>query len=141
MSQRGAQRMGGTHNMTWQEILAFYYPGMEISRVEWKTPEIVPLPALPSNVGVAFNGPATTPEPAALPALQEGEYYAKVILDSSSSTLNLRAAPTTDSRIVAMLAAGQRVIVSSTEDENGWVSAHTAEYSGFVKAEYLEKEN
>jgi peptidoglycan hydrolase-like amidase len=34
LSQRGAQWMAGTYQKTFTEILAFYYPGMSLMRVD-----------------------------------------------------------------------------------------------------------
>jgi len=42
--------------------------------------------------------------------------------------------------VVELLGSGRRVIVSGDADENGWVSVHTAEVSGYVKLEYLRAE-
>lgn len=140
MSQRGAQRMAGSHGMSWRDILSFYYPGMELQRIEWNISEPEPLPQLSANVGNTFTAPSVQAEPAPLPELADGERYAAVKLDDTSSTLNMRVMPTTESRIIALLASGQRLIVSGEPDDNGWVSVHTAEFSGYVKNEYLEYE-
>lgn len=40
MSQRGAQWMAGEYGMGWEEIIAFYYPGMELERIGWSGPEL-----------------------------------------------------------------------------------------------------
>ena len=140
MSQRGAQRMAGVYDMKWRDILAFYYPGMELKRMEWDTPELEALDALPAYTGTVFAAPTVDPDPAPLPDLKDGEHYAAVVLNNVSSTLNMRAMPTTESRIVALLSEGQRLIVSGEADADGWVSVHTAEYSGYVKEEYLKNE-
>ncbi len=140
MSQRGAQNMASAHDMTWQEILAFYYPGMKLERIEWARPELEAIDALPEHVGTIFAAPSVLAEPAELPELLDGEHYAIVELNNVSSTLNMRSMPTMEARIVALLLDGQRLIVSSEADENGWVSVHTAEFSGYVKEEYLKDE-
>lgn len=138
MSQRGAQRMAGGHGMRWRDILGFYYPGLAIERIEWNTPELEAMDPLPEYVGMMFTAPTVLTETKELPALRDGEHYAVVALNNVSSTLNMRAMPTTDSRIVALLAEGQKLIVSSAADANGWVSVHTAELEGYVKEEYLK---
>ena len=40
MSQRGAQWMAGQYGMGWEEIIAFYYPGMELETIGWSGAEI-----------------------------------------------------------------------------------------------------
>lgn len=40
MSQRGAQWMAGEYGMGWEEIIAFYYPGMTLERIGWSGPEL-----------------------------------------------------------------------------------------------------
>lgn len=137
MSQRGAQRMAGVEEKTYTEILKFYYPGMTLERIAWDAPELQPLEALPDSVGRARPEPTPTPSPAPLPALEDGEYYATVVLGDASSNLNLRQAPTTQSQVVAQLASGREVIVCGEADGEGWVQVRTAEYEGYVKLEYL----
>ena len=39
MSQRGAQWMAGQYGKDFREILAFYYPGMELETIGWSAPE------------------------------------------------------------------------------------------------------
>lgn len=137
MSQRGAQRMAGVHGMDYIEILNFYYPGMTLERIDWQTPELTALEALPESVGRARPDPTPTPTPAPLPALESGEYYATVSLDDSGSNMNLRQQPTTQSPVVTQLASGRRVIVGGEPDAEGWVRVRTAEFSGYAKLEYL----
>ena len=140
MSQRGAQRMAGIEGMGWQEILAFYYPGMALKKIEWNTPALEEIEALPASVGAARPEPTPTPTPAPLPELVGGQYYATVRLGDASSTMNVRQAPTTQAQIVAQVENGRRLIVCSEADADGWVSVMTAEFSGYAKLEYLEKE-
>ena len=140
MSQRGAQMMGGQHGMNYLEILEFYYPGMDIERIEWNTPALEAIDDLPEGIGFARAEPTPKPTPAPLPPLEKGEYYAVVTLSDASSTLNMRAEPGTHSQVVELLNNGRRVIVSGEADEDGWVSVHTAEVEGYVKLEYLKAE-
>ena len=136
MSQRGAQWMAGHYAKGWQEILAFYYPGVSLQRIVWPAVELTELAELPDGVGRPLPAPTPTPTPAPLPALEAGESYAKV----TASLLNVRSRPTTESQAIAQLAQGRRVIVRGEVDADGWVAVRTAELEGFVKAEYLEKE-
>lgn len=140
MSQRGAQRMAGAHDKRYTDILFFYYPGMNLEKIAWNTPELVKLSDLPDSVGFARPDPTPTPTPAPLPALQAGEYYAKVALGDASSSLNVRSAAGTQNQVVATFSNGRRLIVCSEPDAEGWVSVKTAEVSGYVKLEYLVKE-
>ena len=140
MSQRGAQRMAGVEGKAWQEILAFYYPGMALKKLEWDTPALEEIEALPEGVGAARPDPTPAPTPAPLPELVGGQYYATVRLGDASSTMNVRQSPTTQSPAVAQVENGRRLIVCSEPDADGWVSVMTAEFSGYAKLEYLEKE-
>lgn len=138
MSQRGAQCMAGQHGMSWEEILAFYYPGMTLERIQWSAPALSPLD------GVTWGAarPAATPQPACapLPELEPGERYAKVTLAHGDSALNLRQRPSTGARVLAKLADGQRVILMGGDDAEGWARVRTAQAQGYVKAEFLTEE-
>ena len=140
MSQRGAQTMAGAHGMSYTDILNFYYPGMTLERIDWRTPELTALDALPDVLGRARPEPTPTPSPAPLPALEDGEYYARVALDDTGSSMNLRQNPSTQAPVVARLSHNQRVIVSGEPDGDGWVRVRTAEYEGYAKLEYLAEE-
>ena len=140
MSQRGAQTMAGAHGLTYTDILNFYYPGMTLERIEWRTPELAALDALPDVLGRARPEPTPAPTPAPLPALKDGEYYARILLDDTGSSMNLRQNPSTQAPVVARLSHNQRVIVSGEPDGDGWVRVHTAEYEGYAKLEYLTEE-
>lgn len=139
MSQRGAQTMAGKHNLSYTDILMFYYPGMELVRYEMPAQELTELDALPKGMGIArVVEIAPAPTPAPLPALEEGEAYGKVVLSSDSSALNVRSEPNTTSIILSTLADAQRVIIC--EDLDGWYRIRTAETAGYVSAEYLAAE-
>ena len=140
MSQRGAQTMAGSHGKTWREIIDFYYPGITLQKINWDQPELTAIEALPEGFGAARPEPTPTPTPAPLPALQEGEYYAAVALGDASSSLNMRKLPSTGSQVLTQLTNGQRVIVMSAADPEGWVQIKTAEYTGYCKLEYLKAE-
>ena len=139
MSQRGAQWMAGEYGMDYIEILNFYYPGMTLETIDWPEVELTPLEELPESIGSARPRPTPTPTPAPLPALEEGEYYATVELETRSSSLNVRQQPSTSARIVAALDYGRRVIVCEDAGD-GWVRIRTAELEGYVKLEYLKAE-
>ena len=59
MSQRGAEWMAGRYQKNWEEILAFYYPGMTLMRNDFAE---AALPAAPEALA-ATPGPAPTPTP------------------------------------------------------------------------------
>ena len=138
MSQRGAQWMAGEYEKTWLEILAFYYPGMSLERIDWQRPELTELASLPEDSALLRPEPTPKPTPAPLPALEDGEYYAVVTLDSG--TLNVRQNPSLGGMVLDKLEPGRRVIVCSEPDPDGWVRIRTAELDGYVKQEYLTKE-
>lgn len=134
MSQRGAQWMAGKYDKGYQEILSFYYPGMALARIAWNSP-VLPAPsALPASI--AAEQLLIPPTEAALPALKTGEFYASVTLDSGKSRLNVRVEPSTDAKIVVKLDDGYRIIVSS-ETADGWAQVRTANFAGYVKAEFI----
>jgi len=139
MSQRGAQTMAGKYDMTCTEILNFYYPGMSVEKIEWSTPVLTAISELPDSVGLARARPTPKPTPAPLPALQTGEYYARVKLETASSTLNVRQGPSTGHPVVGILSNNDRLIVIESA-QDGWFKIKTAELSGYVKGDYITKE-
>ncbi|MBE5807347.1 MAG: SpoIID/LytB domain-containing protein [Clostridiales bacterium] len=138
MSQRGAQRMAGVEELSVFDILSFYYPGMALERMAYQRPAPTALEALPAGADTGY--PVPTPSPAPLPEPQPGEYIATVNVTDGASMLNVRQMPTTSSAILDRFENGRQVIVTSAEDENGWVAIRTAELEGYVKREYLTTE-
>ena len=136
MSQRGAQTMAGSYGKSWREILAFYYPGMELETVLWDERAVPALAELPRSL--ASERLLIPPQEGDL-RLAQGEYYARVTLDSTKSRLNVRSAPGTDAEIIAKLDLGYRVAVCA-DAGNGWVKIRGAGFEGYVMAEYLWKE-
>ena len=129
MSQRGAQWMAGHSNMTWREILSFYYPGMALVRMDWPDMPLTALDALSVSVGASRPEPTYRP----LPEPKDGEHYATV----NATALNVRQQPTTDAAVLEQLEKGRRVVAATEFDSDGWVKVHTGEVDGFVKGEYL----
>lgn len=138
MSQRGAEWMAGEYQWSYSQILNFYYPGMGITQEDTLVSAQPSLDSLPASVGLARPRPTPKPTPAPLRALGEGEYYAKVKLETRSSTLNVRETPSTSARILGALDSGARVIVKSAAD--GWALIETSELSGYVSTDYLARE-
>ncbi len=130
MSQRGAQIMAGTYNMTFRDILTFYYPGLTIEEMTLEDETAQALSTLKASA--ALNSDALL-----LGEPGEGEYKATVFLSTSASTLNLRAAPSTEAEVLAILTGGAQVIVMG--EENGWAHVRTVSAEGYVSAQYLKK--
>lgn len=137
MSQRGAQVMAGDYGKSYIEILEFYYPGMELIKIAWdfdKLPEMARLPAALARERLLI--PPTESE---LGALAEGEYFARVSLESAKSRLNVRAEPSTEAMIIAKLDDGYRVVVCEDVGD-GWARIRGGSFSGYIKAEYITAE-
>lgn len=139
MSQRGAETMAGKYDKTYDEILKFYYPGMTLEQIDWTGANLTEISALPDSVGLARARPTPRPTPAPLPPLQGEEYYARVKLETASSTLNVRGGPATSYGVVGLLNHNDRLIVVEPA-EDGWFKIKTVELSGFVKGDYIVKE-
>ncbi len=133
MSQRGAQTMASKHHKDCEEILSFYYPGVSWFEINWKEHKLTSLDDLPAGLGYARAKPTPRPTQAPLRALKGDEYYAYV----TATTLNVRSGPSTSDAIKALLYINDRVIVTGSYPDN-WVSIETAEFDGFVKADYLK---
>jgi len=133
MSQRGAQWMAGEYAKTYEEILAFYYPGLTFAAIPFSDDTPDALNALPAGVALGSEGSAVPQKE--LPPIKEGEKYASVALSTAWSTLNLRAAPSTDAAILSILSHGWRVIVM--EEADGWAHVKTADAEGYVSSQYL----
>lgn len=139
MSQRGAETMAGEYDKTYEEILKFYYPGMTLEKIDWTGADLTEISALPESVGLARARPTPRPTPAPLPSLQGNEYYARVKLETASSTLNVRSGPATSYGVVGLLNHNDRLIVVESA-EDGWFRIKTVELSGYVKGDYIVRE-
>ena len=141
MSQRGAEQMARQYGMTYEQILAFYYPGMGL--VSYDTGS-APLPTL--NVELMAT-PAPTPSPTPRPTLMpvstnqmpEGAYLAVVSNIDEDSTLNLREQPNTSAEVIRRLYKNQPLIVLSVS-KDGWAHVKTDVMEGYVRSEYLQAE-
>jgi len=136
MSQRGAQWMAGQYAMTYDEILAFYYPGLTFTAFSFTDDTLPHLSALPE--GIVLGSTGTGIQQPELPPLREGEAYAVVTLATAWSTLNVRSAASTDAQILSTLNDGWRVIVAGAE--NGWTRIRTGSVEGYVSSQYLVME-
>ena len=137
MSQRGAQTMAGSHGMSFLEILNFYYPGMHLEAIVWDTPALPEMDALPE--GLVQERLLIPPREVDLGELSEGEYFARVTLETAKSRLNVRVSPSTGATIAAKLNDGYRVAVCEDAGD-GWVRIRGGNFTGYVKLEYLTAE-
>lgn len=139
MSQRGAQQMAGKYGMTYEQILTFYYPGMDI------TPYTAEKAALPTPDMELMATPAPTPSPTPRPTLMpvtkkklpRGAYIAVVSNISEESSLNLRKEPSLSSDILRRLYKNQELIVLK-DTKDGWSHVKTDVIEGYVRSEYLQ---
>ncbi len=141
MSQRGAQWMAAEHDKTYQEILAFYYPGMSL--VQYPEQERRYTDTEAALVQTAGPAPSPTPRPTLMPVsltANAGQWFAAVTEIADDSSLNLRAAPTLNSEILMRLYKGQRLLVVEKADEEGWVYVQTDTAEGYVMEKYLTAE-
>lgn len=141
LSQRGAEWMAGQYGMTYQEILAFYYPGMTLMRYA------APAAALPTLAApltqTAGPVPTPTPRPTLMPvaqALPTGAWYAEVTGIDDDSTLNLRAAPDASAEVLMRLYKGQKLIVLEECPQEDWVKVRTDAVEGYVMEKFLTQE-
>ena len=141
MSQRGAQWMAFKYGKAFHEILAFYYPGMELMRVRSGDPV---LPTAQPQLANSPAPPATpTPRPTLMPvtaaSLPEGAYLASVEGIEDNSSLNLREEPNTASPVLMRLYKHQQLIVLETCEDPAWVKVKTDVIEGYVMASFLTR--
>ena len=139
MSQRGAQWMAGKYGKLFHEILAFYYPGMTLMRVQAGDPV---LPTAQPELANSPAPPATpTPRPTLMPVtadqLPEGAYLASVEGIDDDSSLNLRAEPNTAAEILMRLYKHQQLIVLETCEDPAWAKVKTDVIEGYVMVSFL----
>ena len=139
MSQRGAQWMAGKYGKLFHEILAFYYPGMTLMRVQAGDPV---LPTAQPELANSPAPPATlTPRPTLMPVtadqLPEGAYLASVEGIDDDSSLNLRAEPNTAAEILMRLYKHQQLIVLESCEDPAWAKVKTDVIEGYVMVSFL----
>ena len=141
MSQRGAQWMASEYGKTYQEIIAFYYPGLTLMRYEDQPAQMIqPEAALAATPGPA---PTPTPRPTLMPMTLtpgEGQWLATVTEIDDDSSLNLRKTPDLGGEILMRLYKGQQVLVLERCPQEGWVKVRTDVAEGYVVEEYLTAE-
>ena len=140
MSQRGAQWMAGQYGKSFTEIMAFYYPGMTLSKVDAGTPV---LPTAPADLAATLAPPATpTPRPTLMPVtmtddLPEGAYLAAVTEIAADSSLNLREEPSQGAEILRRLYKNQQLIVLEVCEDPAWVKVRTDVIEGYVMVNFI----
>ena len=139
MSQRGAQQMAAKYGMSSEEILRFYYPGMDIMMYNGE-----PQPLATVNMDVMATPaptPSPTPRPTLMPVTREGmprgAYVAVVSNIDDDSSLNLREAPSLSSEVLRRLYKNQELIVLKAR-KDGWSHVKTDVIEGYVRSEYLQ---
>lgn len=141
MSQRGAQMMADKYGKNYQDILAFYYPGMKLMRYpEQARANVIVQEMLLETPGLA---PSPTPRPTLMPVTikaEDNQWFAKVTEISDGSSLNLRAEPALSSDILMRLYKGQRLLVLERCPQEGWVHVRTDTADGYVLESYLTRE-
>lgn len=139
MSQRGAQQMAAKYGMSYEQILSFYYPGMNVmffdaQRMPLATPDMAVM-ATPAPT------PSPTPRPTLMPVtkdkLPRGAYVAVVSNISEESSLNLRENPSLSAEILRRLYRNQELIVLK-DTKDGWSHVKTDVIEGYVRSEYLQ---
>ena len=139
MSQRGAQYQASKDNRSFEEILAFYYPGAKLKQYNG---EAVPLPTPDPALAVAPGpAPTATPRPTLMPVtenLPEGAWLASVENIDDDSTLNLRAEPSPAAEILMRLFRHQKLIVLENAEIDGWVKVKTDAIEGYVMLSFLQ---
>ncbi len=141
MSQRGAQYMAEHEGWSFDRILKFYYPGMEL-RV---APSDLPARSTPDPFLARTPGPSATPTPRptlmpvteSLKNMPDGARLASVEGIADDSSLNLRSEPSAASEILMRLYKHQQVIVLETCEDPAWVHVRTDSAEGFVMVSFL----
>ena len=139
MSQRGAQWQAGKYEWDYEKILRFYYPGMELRKIDTS----VKLPPAIAAEYLTTPGPAATPtpRPTLIPLLEQpGEegYVLTVNQIGVNSYLNLRSMPSTDSDVLRQLYYGQQLIALENQPE-GWYKVRIGDLEGYVMEQFVER--
>ncbi len=137
MSQRGAQQMAQAHGWNYQQILSFYYPGMELKHFDTEQPLFTEIPA--HYLSTPGPIPTATPRPTLMPQSvvpANNQYIVTVTGVSVNSTLNLRSQPNMVSDVQMQLFYGQELlVVGKTED--GWLHVKTDVAEGYVMEKFV----
>ena len=140
MSQRGAQRMADVYHWTYDQILRFYYPGMQVSAVKYT----YATPTALDRTFLTTPGPAATPTPRPTPqpltvTPGPGQYRVNVTNIGVNSYLNMRAAPNTQAEVLRQLYYGQQLIVLEEEGAQ-WFKVCLDDLTGYVMKDFVQKD-
>ena len=142
MSQRGAEWMARRYGMGFEEILAFYYPGMTLEERGGAERQLPSLPALLNTGATPMPSASPTPRPTLIPvsadSLPEGAYIASVENVADDSSLNLRSEPNTACEVIMRLYKHQPVIVLEVLEGGLWAHVQVGPLEGFVMLEFLK---
>ena len=138
MSQRGAQRMAAVYHWKYDQILRFYYPGMQVSAVKYT----YATPTALDRTFLTTPGPAATPTPRPTPqpltqTPAPGQYMVSVTNIGVNSYLNMRAAPNTQAEVLRQLYYGQQLIV--LEEGEQWLKVALDDLIGYVMKDFVQK--
>jgi peptidoglycan hydrolase-like amidase len=139
MSQRGAEWMAGEYKLDYQAILAFYYPGTELKKVNTQAAAL--LPAEVDFLTTPGPIPTPTPRPTLMPQSVQtgiGNRLVTVTGVAANSTLNLRAEPSLSSEVLVRLMFGQELVVVS-ELPDGWLLVKTDVIQGYVMKDFVSE--
>ena len=141
MSQRGAEMMA-RQEQSFEEIFAFYYPGVELVHIVSAAGETEIEGAARLLLESPGEAPTPTPRPTPIPltvSAGKGESLAEVSNIADGTTLNMRALPSLGGDVLTRLMKYQQVLILTPADEEGWVKVRLNELEGFVLLKYLQK--
>ncbi len=138
MSQRGAQYLADQRGATFDQILNFYFPGIQLMVGGTQRA------ALPTARAALAETPApaatATPRPTMMPVtstVPPGGWMASVEGIAEDSTVNLRAEPNSAAAILMRLYPHQRLIVLEVCDDPLWAHVRTDSMEGYVMVSFL----
>ena len=135
MSQRGAQQMA-YEGFTYEQILAYYYPGAVLEKIDYIFPESLPGASGSVPAGTALNA-ASSDLSGAAPALSsEYETAPSSGQISGAEQVNLRSRASTGSESLGLLKSGTPLALNGLMGD--WYYVTTADgLSGFVRNDYV----
>ena len=142
LSQRGAQYMASKDGITFDQIIAFYFPGSEILRYTGETPAIPVASELltvqPEEIVTETAAPQEL-MPVTETDLPEGAYVVSVENIADDSSLNLRADASPAASVIMRLYKHQHLIVLDDMDVPGWAKVRTDTTEGYIMTSFVEK--
>ena len=131
--------MAANYSWTYEQILRFYYPGMELRKIN--TTAVLPSPIAADYLTTPGPAATPTPRPTLMPVtetVKTGEWRVKVTQIGVNSSLNLRSAPSVEAEVIRLLYYGQELIVMERVDED-WLRVRTDVMEGYVMEKFCEK--